>query len=77
MIRAIGTLLSNQSSDAFLGCYQELKMNMKSSLAVKNCLFGLALLGAAGGSLVHAQDTCPNRGELDVMYCDANNDLGR
>jgi len=50
-------------------------MNMKSSLAVKNCLFGLALLGAAGGSLVHAQDTCPNRGELDVMYCDANNDL--
>src|SRR5690554_7604384 len=22
-----------------------------------------------------AQDSCPNRGDLDTMYCDANNDL--
>src|SRR5690606_18565730 len=23
----------------------------------------------------HAQDSCPNRGDLDTMYCDADNDL--
>jgi phosphonate transport system substrate-binding protein len=30
---------------------------------------------AASGQLVHAQDSCPNRGQLDTMYCDENRDL--
>ncbi|WP_370632112.1 phosphate/phosphite/phosphonate ABC transporter substrate-binding protein [Pusillimonas sp. MFBS29] len=25
--------------------------------------------------MAYAQDNCPNRGDLDTMYCDANNDL--
>lgn len=25
--------------------------------------------------MAYAQDSCPNRGDLDTMYCDANNDL--
>src|SRR5690606_20114511 len=33
----------------------------------------LAVLGTA--PLAQAQDTCANRGDLDTMYCDANNDL--
>jgi phosphonate transport system substrate-binding protein len=37
------------------------------------------LLAAAAASLlsttVMAQDTCTNRGQLDTIYCDANNDL--
>jgi phosphonate transport system substrate-binding protein len=37
------------------------------------------LLAAAAASLltttVMAQDSCPNRGQLDTIYCDANNDL--
>ncbi|NYT83983.1 phosphate/phosphite/phosphonate ABC transporter substrate-binding protein [Pollutimonas harenae] len=32
-----------------------------------------AIFGAA--QVAHAQDACPNRGDLDTMYCDANNDL--
>jgi phosphonate transport system substrate-binding protein len=31
------------------------------------------LLGAAAP--VRAQDSCPNRGQLDNLYCDADNDL--
>ena len=30
---------------------------------------------AFGASAAHAADTCPNRGDLDQMYCDANKDL--
>jgi phosphonate transport system substrate-binding protein len=37
------------------------------------------LLAAAAASLLSttamAQDSCPNRGQLDTIYCDANNDL--
>lgn len=33
----------------------------------------LAVLGTA--QFAQAQDACPNRGDLDTMYCDANNDL--
>ena len=33
--------------------------------------FALAVI--AGSAL--AQDTCPNRGQLDTLYCDADNDL--
>jgi len=36
-------------------------------------LAGLALLFLAGG--VYAADACKHRGELDVMYCDDNNDM--
>ena len=32
---------------------------------------GLAMMALA----VQAQDNCPNRGDLDTMYCDANHDL--
>ena len=38
--------------------------------------FKAALLAAAACStLAGAQDACPNRGELDAAYCDANKDL--
>ena len=36
-------------------------------------LLGSALLGLAGTAL--AQDACPNRGDLDAAFCDANKDL--
>ncbi len=45
----------------------------KTSNAITKSLLALALLGAAAGAW--AQDNCPNRGDLDVMYCDANHDL--
>ncbi len=35
----------------------------------------LAALALAGPMTVAAQDTCPHRGELDSIYCDANKDL--
>ena len=38
--------------------------------ATTSLLLGLGLAGAA-----QAQDACPNRGQLDTMYCDANKDL--
>ena len=34
-----------------------------------------ALLGLLAAGPVAAQDSCPNRGDLDVQYCDANKDL--
>ena len=38
--------------------------------------FKAALLAAAAcGTLASAQEACPNRGELDAAYCDANKDL--
>lgn len=33
----------------------------------------MLLIGASGAAL--AQDSCPNRGQLDTRYCDANKDL--
>src|SRR6476659_172580 len=38
---------------------------------------GLALLalGATYAAAATAADSCPNRGELDTMYCDANSDM--
>jgi len=38
---------------------------------------GLALLalGATYAAAATAADSCPNRGELDTMYCDANKDM--
>lgn len=40
-------------------------------------LLGCALVALAGtyGSAAMAADACPNRGELDTMYCDANRDM--
>ena len=44
--------------------------------SISRLIAALALIGATVGmSSLHAQDACPNRGDLDVMYCDANNDL--
>ena len=45
---------------------------MKPSSLLLTTTF-LAVLGTA--PLAQAQDTCANRGDLDTMYCDANNDL--
>ncbi|RTZ39995.1 phosphate/phosphite/phosphonate ABC transporter substrate-binding protein [Candidimonas sp. SYP-B2681] len=45
---------------------------MKSSSVLLASAF-LAILGAS--SATYAQDSCTNRGDLDNMYCDANNDL--
>ena len=42
-------------------------------LARRAALAALALLGAA--SAASAQDACPNRGQLDTLYCDADGDL--
>ncbi len=42
----------------------------------KNCLVALLLsVGALMSSNAMAQDNCTNRGQLDTIYCDANNDL--
>ena len=43
---------------------------MKSGLKplTAACLLAFALAA-------QAQDSCPNRGDLDTMYCDANKDL--
>jgi phosphonate transport system substrate-binding protein len=42
----------------------------------KKCLLALALLGVtAGASVTYAQDSCSNRGDLDALFCDADNDL--
>jgi len=35
------------------------------------CAIGLSVWGASAA----AQDACPNRGQLDTLYCDANKDL--
>lgn len=35
----------------------------------------LALLGLLATGAAQAQDNCPNRGDLDTQYCDANKDL--
>lgn len=45
---------------------------MKASSLLLTTFF-LAVLGTA--SVAQAQDSCANRGDLDTMYCDANNDL--
>ena len=33
------------------------------------------VFGTFGASAAHAADACPNRGDLDQNYCDANKDL--
>lgn len=40
---------------------------------IRKPLFALALCTAV--FTVSAQETCPNRGDLDALYCDANKDL--
>lgn len=45
---------------------------------MKNGIFAIAAaaLGTAlSGQTVLAQDSCPNRGQLDTLYCDADKDL--
>src|SRR4249920_3653061 len=37
--------------------------------------FIFAVAGIVAALPAHAADACKNRGELDVLYCDANNDL--
>lgn len=41
--------------------------------AAKAVLLAAALSALAAPAF--AQDACPSRGDLDVMYCDANQDL--
>ena len=48
-------------------------MNPKTASLLGKMLIGASLLTV--GLAVQAQDNCPNRGDLDVMYCDANRDL--
>ena len=48
-------------------------MTRVSGTLIRNGMVALALCGAAASAW--AQDSCPNRGDLDVMYCDANKDL--
>ena len=48
-------------------------MTKVSGKLIRNGMVALALCGAAASAW--AQDSCPNRGDLDVMYCDANKDL--
>ena len=48
-------------------------MTRVSGTLIRNGMVALALCGAAASAW--AQDSCPNRGDLDVMYCDANRDL--
>lgn len=45
---------------------------MKSSSLLLTSTF-VVLLSAS--QFAYAQDSCPNRGDLDTMYCDANKDL--
>ena len=49
-------------------------MIYKSSFTCTRFVFLPAALLAVS-SLSLAQDACPNRGQLDTAYCDANNDL--
>ena len=46
---------------------------MLISKIAQTLLAATALTLVAG--TVHAQDACANRGQLDTLYCDANNDL--
>ena len=48
-------------------------MTRVSGTLIRNGMVAQALCGAAASAW--AQDSCPNRGDLDVMYCDANKDL--
>jgi phosphonate transport system substrate-binding protein len=51
-------------------------MTKTSNTIAKKILLALALSGAATGMTnALAQDNCPNRGDLDVLYCDADKDL--
>src|SRR3712207_2901423 len=46
---------------------------MKGRLFLRASLVAVAALGVSHSG--NAQDSCPNRGQLDTMYCDADNDL--
>jgi phosphonate transport system substrate-binding protein len=46
---------------------------MMIRLARGATIAALFLLGTT--AVASAQDTCPNRGQLDTLYCDADNDL--
>jgi phosphonate transport system substrate-binding protein len=48
---------------------------MKKASLIGIHVLSLGLLSMATTSSVKAQDACPNRGQLDTRYCDANNDL--
>ncbi len=47
----------------------------EAKIRVKHVLGCLGIAAAAMSGAVWADDACPNRGELDVAYCDANKDL--
>ncbi len=47
------------------------KIKRPAALVLKAVLLAAAAYGAQAG----AQENCPNRGELDAAYCDANKDL--
>ncbi len=49
-----------------------MSVNNACSAAPAHAVIALALLAATPAA---AQDVCPNRGQLDTLYCDANNDL--
>ena len=42
---------------------------------ITKTLLGTAFAVAMGSTAAFAQDTCAERGALDVIYCDANGDL--
>ncbi len=47
------------------------KRSRLGRIAINSILLGLLI----GSSSSFAQENCPNRGDLDVLYCDANKDL--
>ena len=42
---------------------------------MKTLVFAVIAVGVLAASEAVAQDSCPNRGQLDTLYCDANRDL--
>ena len=48
---------------------------MKSNLALSALTAALLCMSQAAQAQAPAADTCPHRGDLDALYCDANKDL--
>jgi phosphonate transport system substrate-binding protein len=67
-IRALGYVSS--------GCRTTMSIQGGNMLAIRKWLgWGLVALGATYAAASIGADGCPNRGELDMMYCDANKDM--
>jgi phosphonate transport system substrate-binding protein len=48
---------------------------MTSALTIAATATAIGLVAALGAAPAAAQETCTNRGQLDTLYCDENNDL--